>query len=389
MMKVIWLIQNLVPYHHARFEAFCSQPGIDGVLLQVTDRDAFKVLEFKADHAHYRLRTLFPKREPGQIKLSQIRQKLFDCIDEEKPDVLCVSGFGIDPGIAMLAAAVKYRLPAVIFSESNYFDAPRNRIVEYLKSHLIRICGAGLVGGTWQKEYMCNQGRMEPDSVFFGHNVVDSSHFVNPGPHRFDAPYFFVCARMEEKKNFLRLLDAYAEYRKSVEAPWPLKIAGDGYQRPAVEAKIDELKLREFVTLSGAVPFAEIAPYYWQAGAFVHISSTEQWGLVVNEAMAAGCPLIVSRRCGCAADLVKEGQNGFMVDPFSVPQIAQTMRQMSTLSPAALAAMGKSSEEIVRDFGPARFASGLTSAIAAAQKNRRSHGIMPRLLLGLLALKKG
>jgi glycosyltransferase involved in cell wall biosynthesis len=47
----------------------------------------------------------------------------------------------------------------------------------------------------------------------------------------------------------------------------------------------------------------------------VHASTTEQWGLVVNEAMAAGLPVLVSDRCGCAPDLVEVGVNGFTFDP--------------------------------------------------------------------------
>ena len=51
---------------------------------------------------------------------------------------------------------------------------------------------------------------------------------------------------------------------------------------------------------------------------FVHASTTEQWGLVVNEAMAAGLPVLVSERCGCASDLVAHGINGLLFDPYDV-----------------------------------------------------------------------
>ncbi len=388
-MKVMWLIQNLVPYHHARFDAFCRRKEYDGVLCQVTNRDSFNVLEFEASDTHYRLRTLFPGTAPENIRLSAIRKQLFKVIQEEKPDVLCVSGFGIDPGLAMLSAAVKFHLPAVMFSESNYFDAPRSVIMEYLKSLLIRICGAGLVGGFYQKEYLCGSGRMESDRVFLGHNVVDSSHFISTKPHDFSHPYFFACARMETKKNYLRMLQAYAEYCRCSPIIWPLKIAGDGYLRREIEQEICRLSLSNKVELLGAIPFSVLPPYYWNAGAFIHLSTVEQWGLVVNEAMAAGCPVLVSYRCGCSADLVRKGENGFLTDPFSIKDIAEKMRTMSTLSRERLQTMGKCSEEIIRDWGPDRFAEGLSFAVQVACRNPRHTKLPARLLLKFIEMKRG
>jgi len=383
------LIQNLVPYHHARFEAFCSQEGIDGVLLQVTDRDAFKVLEFKSDHAYYRLRTLFAGVGPGEIRLSQIRQRLFECIDEEKPDVLCVSGFGIDSGIAMLAAAVKYNLPAVIFSDSNEFDHPRHTLTEKMKHHLLAICSAAVAAGHSAADYLQKLG-MPEKAIQLGYDVISPAHFQAYERRSNNiVPYFFVCARMEQKKNYFRLLEAYAEYRKCSSDPWPLKIAGDGYLRSKIEAEIQASNLEAHVELLGAVPYEKIASYYRNAGAFVHISTTEQWGLVVNEAMTAGCPLIVSSRCGCVRDLVQDGQNGFIIDPYCVDDIAEKLKQLSSQPPEELAAMGHASENIISDWGPERFCSGLNAAITFACQHPKKHGLLPRLTLKFLQFLKG
>jgi 1,2-diacylglycerol 3-alpha-glucosyltransferase len=57
------------------------------------------------------------------------------------------------------------------------------------------------------------------------------------------------------------------------------------------------------------------------ASAFIQASTTEQWGLVVNEAMASGLPVLVSERCGCAPDLVKNGVNGYTFDPYDIKEI--------------------------------------------------------------------
>ena len=102
------------------------------------------------------------------------------------------------------------------------------------------------------------------------------------------------------------------------------------------------------------------------ASAFVHASTTEQWGLVVNEAMAAGLPVLVSNRCGCAPDLVRDGVNGFTFDPYDVDRLADLMLKVSS-DQCDREAMGQASRAIIKDWGPERFADGLMQAVAVAR----------------------
>src|SRR5262249_59830905 len=98
-------------------------------------------------------------------------------------------------------------------------------------------------------------------------------------------------------------------------AAWKLVLLGEGEQRAKLEGLRDALGLRNDVSMPGFKQYDELPAYYGLASAFVHTSTTEQWGLVVNEAMAAGLPVLVSERCGCGPDLVREGVNGFTFDP--------------------------------------------------------------------------
>jgi 1,2-diacylglycerol 3-alpha-glucosyltransferase len=89
-------------------------------------------------------------------------------------------------------------------------------------------------------------------------------------------------------------------------------------------------------------------------------------GLTVNEAMAAGLPVLVSRHCGCARDLVEEGRNGFTFDPCNVEQLSQSMLRLSSMSAAEREAMGRASQEIVNRWTPELFAENLEKAARAA-----------------------
>ena len=140
--------------------------------------------------------------------------------------------------------------------------------------------------------------------------------------------------------------------------------------------------------LPGFKQYDELPVYYGLASAFVHASTTEQWGLVVNEAMASGLPVLVSNRCGCATDLVQEGRNGFTFDPSNVEQLAQLMLKISAFQPFKLSEFGDASRQIISGFDVAAFGRGLLQAAEVALQRRVVRfGLLDRSLLRLLLFK--
>jgi SAM-dependent methyltransferase len=109
----------------------------------------------------------------------------------------------------------------------------------------------------------------------------------------------------------------------------------------------------------------DLPKYYGLASVFVLPSLIEPWGLVVNEAMACGLPILASRSSGCAYDLVHEGENGFRFDPRDPEALAGLMLRMSS-GEVDLQAMGNASRRIISQWTPATFASSLWRAIGSA-----------------------
>jgi glycosyltransferase involved in cell wall biosynthesis len=141
---------------------------------------------------------------------------------------------------------------------------------------------------------------------------------------------------------------------------------GDGELRSSIMSRIARLDLVEDIRLPGFKQYGELPIYYGLASAFVHASTSEQWGLVVNEAMASGLPVLVSKRCGCAPDLVEDGLNGFTFDPCDVEELAGLMQHVAAMTDEQRHAMGHASRLIVADWGPERFADGLMQAVRVA-----------------------
>jgi glycosyltransferase involved in cell wall biosynthesis len=79
------------------------------------------------------------------------------------------------------------------------------------------------------------------------------------------------------------------------------------------------------VHFAGFVHREDLPAFYALAEALIFPTHTDPWGLVVNEAMASGLPIITTSVAGCAADLVENGRNGFVVEPGAVDQLASAM----------------------------------------------------------------
>ena len=176
MSSIAGIIVNLVPYHHARWEAFTRSSGAECHLLELTSRDAFKVLEFSAA-ASYQRHTLFPYPGNENISGAALRRAMAAKLDALRPEVVCVSGWALPVSLATLAWAARNRVPVVMLSESNEFDEPRSVAKEFIKRRIVGLSSAGLAGGTPQADYLARLG-LPPERGFLGYDVVDNDYFA-------------------------------------------------------------------------------------------------------------------------------------------------------------------------------------------------------------------
>src|ERR1041384_6485360 len=167
---------------------------------------------------------------------------------------------------------------------------------------MIKEGGGGLycaarVGGQHHIDYLVELG-MPRERIFTGYDVVDSAYFLRRAGEvrgqksecrkKFGLPenYFLASARFIEKKNLATLIRAYAAYTQKSEAignpSWHLVLLGDGPLREALNSQLSTLNLHGQVHLPGFKQYEELPVYYALANVFVHASTSEQWGLVVN-----------------------------------------------------------------------------------------------------------
>ena len=427
-MRLAVLFDHLGPYHRARLAAAAKNAKI--LALEVRGRSQ----EYAWDPSESadgfdRITLLSENSLPGDLSTS-----LGNALDSFGPDVVVIPGWSGRAAFLAMSWCVRRRIPAVVMSESTAHDEARKGWQEWVKRRYLSLASAALVGGTPHRDYLRQLG-MPDDRIFEGYDAVDNDYFARESERwrsadRSCPPYFLASNRFIRKKNLFRLLAAYARYRNRhneerktknkdrTNGPWPLVLLGDGEDKAVLlkHARSLGLTLAErapwesptkhdapgtkneepgtkntreenpSVFLPGFRQIDELPRFYAHAGAFVHASTTEQWGLVVNEAMASGLPVVVSERCGCAPDLVKEGENGWTVDPFDEAALAEKFHKVALLPETERAALGAASCRIIANWGPAKFAEGLrTAAEKALASPARKAGWFDHLLLRVLA----
>jgi 1,2-diacylglycerol 3-alpha-glucosyltransferase len=393
------VFHHIGPYHHARLNAAADRLSVTGIEWSAKGYDAWGAAEAPT---RYHKISLFPEATRHYPAGAQLRQALCSTLEQATPDVVAVNGWNNFGSLAAANCCVERRIPMVVMSESARQDEARTWWKEMIKRRIVDLYCAALVGGQRQVEYLVELG-MPRDRIFTGYDVVDNAFFRQKAEEirsqtsevreKYGLPenYFLASARFIEKKNLPRLIRAYAEYRSAFakatadrevgrDTPWDLVLLGDGPMRETLNTQLSTLNLHSHVHLPGFKQYAELPVYYALANAFVHASTTEQWGLVVNEAIASGLPVIVSERCGCVPELVQG--NGFTFDSMDERELASLLFKMATLSDDERKRLGDASYSIAADFSSDRFGEGLESAARVAlELTPKRFGVIDRALL--------
>ena len=389
-MKLAVLFLNIGGYHAARLRALqevCDENGWKLTAIQVTDSSSEHQWGSLDDAIDFDLRTLLPVKQKtfdvdgGKAAFAAART-LRNLLNQLRPEIIAIPGWGFPISRATLWWSKRNGAITILMSESKRDDEKRWWWKETIKSwFLVRRFDAALVGGRLHYDYLVELGLLR-EKIFLGYDVVDNDYFRDRAAaaredvfatHQRNAslprrPFFLAVTRLIDRKNVVRLVEAFAVYRQHFKhEAWDLAICGSGKEELNIKKTVQRLKLVDAVHMPGFVSYEQIGDWYGLANAFVHAALHEQWGLVLNEACAAGLPILSSQTVGARYDLVKENENGWTFDPQNQEDITGALIRMHTTPLNERERMGKTSQTIVADFSPHRFATGMMRAVEAAQ----------------------
>lgn len=318
----------------------------------------------------------------------EIRSQVLRVLDEVRPSAVAIAGWASIDARTCLKWCGRNGATAILMSETRAADGKRVWWKEWIKSRIVRRFDGALVGGASHRDYLSGLG-MNPQRIRSGYNVVDNRYFAESaneqrkvsGPH--DPPFFLASNRFVARKNLARLVEGFARYGQQARAssshvPWNLCLLGDGEERESLIRACTSEGLRvkcgapweedrpdsPTVFFPGFRQIEELPTFFGRSSCFVHPALEEPWGLVINEAMASGLPILSSRNVGAAEELLEEGTNGWTFDPLSVDSIMEGLLSVASAAPEVRDGLGSASVELLEQRYPTKaFGTGLLALL--------------------------
>jgi glycosyltransferase involved in cell wall biosynthesis len=258
-----------------------------------------------------------------------------------QPDFVIINGYVGREQTIMIRYCQKEKIPYAIESDTP-LHIPENKVKALLKKLILRgrlhhsIC-YGFPGGTLQKENLIYYGIPEEKNYIMPMSVSSERILcaAEKYPNKLELKQklgfenkcvFLFVGRLAPEKNVSLLIEAYVKLKER-RSDIALMIVGDGSEAGKLKRFVKEKRIED-VCFTGYVIFPELIQYYKMADVFVLPSAHEPWGLVVNEAMIMGLPVVVSDCVGCRVDLVKNGENGYVFENDSVSNLKEKMSEI-------------------------------------------------------------
>jgi glycosyltransferase involved in cell wall biosynthesis len=338
MSKIIFIWANFGPYHIDRLEAAAKYmpnnnvTGIEIAAGSTTYEWARPKLPKNADWI-----TLFPNQVCESV--SPLRTLIALIAASRKVRAKHVFLCNYDRPAIFLFALWLWLTGRRCYNmfESKFDDKRRNIWHEAIKQIAQLPYRGCLVGGARIGDYArFISGRSL--AIAYGYDTISVDRIrrlagspAAPAGVAYSDRHFTVVARFVAVKNLPMALDAYAQYRiLAGQNARELHLCGSGQLEAELRSKARTLGVDHFVKFRGFLQEEGIAQALANSLALILPSTTEPWGLVVNEALAMGLPILCSDNVGARDLLVRTGVNGFVFEPDNAEGLARLMYRLAT-----------------------------------------------------------
>lgn len=325
---------------------------------------------------------LFPEHSFADLAAAQIKKAVFKKLDEVNPDVVIAGSVAFSSGALGLRWAKRNKKKFIMFDDAKAGDVKRNILVQTVKNLIINQIDAFWLPSTnYADEYAALYDKKSVH-YFFGFNCIDNDLFKFDGERSFNNGKIVSICRLVPKKNMGNLLKVW-QFVEENNDYYKLLIIGDGPLLNDLKNLAETLGLRR-VEFTGAIPNDQLPRYLHETDAFISSSLAESWGMMVNEAMAAGLPVLLSDRINAAGILLKEGVNGYGFDGENIHEMQKKVMDFIDLPESEKMEMSKNSLKIISEMDYENMGDQLVSMlkILAAEPPKKI-GLLPHAAINL------
>jgi glycosyltransferase involved in cell wall biosynthesis len=364
MTRVVFVLQEPTPYRTPQLAAFAAKPGVDATMVYASRTVQQRTWDVPppGNGVLYLSGWSLPTTRVLHHEYA-LTPQIWPLLGRLRPQVLVIGGWSLMATQLAILWARTHRVPYLLMSDNNLLE-PRPLWIRGVKRAVLRAIvpqAAGwVVPGMLGREHILHYGA-HPGRIVTFPLTID----VEAAERRTDelrARRTEIRARLEiaehdvvvlhagrliAQKGVDVLVRATAEAREAG-APLRLLLVGAGPEETSLRTLADTLDVAS--TFTGFLAGEKLAEAYVAADIFALLSRRETWGVVVNEAAAAGLPLVLSRAVGASADLLEPGRNGELVESEDVGAAASALSALA-LDAERRRAYGLRSRELIEDWG--------------------------------------
>lgn len=283
---------------------------------------------------------------------------------KRRPHVTYVGGYDRPESmkIAMLSIFTRGRVGVLHDSRFNDAESYSKSIwLEFVKSFMMRRYDFFMCPGRECAEYSRFLGGGKKPAYLGAWDIVDNAEIGRLASITTDdaailqhlgvgdgVPFFFMPIRFLPKKNALMVIRAFAAARSQCQHPVRLVICGQGPLEQEYRELISELGMTENILLRPWLPYQQVPRANRLALSLILASTHDQWGMTVNEALAAGAPVLCSSRAG-AHEVVRNHVNGYTFHPWEEAHLASLL-QLVAEDPALVTRLRSQAAASVESF---------------------------------------
>jgi glycosyltransferase involved in cell wall biosynthesis len=381
-LKVVILNNDFRVYWKGRLHylrQYFAQQGVDFYAIELFGKGSPYAFDNVNDKEEW-WKCLFPGHSAADLTKQIIKKEIHDALDHIQPDVIIGPSIVFYAGALGLSWAKRRKKKFVMFDDAKPTQVKRNIVIQTIKDII-----TAQVDGFWlpSPQYDTFYKRFDKKALlFYGFCCIDNSLFKPRQPKEYNTNALICVARLVPIKNLDNLLQAWQQVERKGTG-YQLQIVGNGPKEGALKQLSVDMGLKQ-VSFTDAVSNDELPACLGRADAFILPSLSETWGLVVNEAMAAALPVLLSRNINAAADLLKEVENGFSFDPYDTKQIEAAIIKFIELDITAKKQMGDASLRIIDTMSYEKMGVQLLSALKQLQQTPfKKPGVVAGNIIGL------
>lgn len=368
-VRVVAVMPEPTPYRSPLFDLLATRPELDLTVVYSAGAIAGNDWQLDLRHPHVLLRG---RRVPGAARVLRhdypVTPGIVAELERLRPQCVVVSGWSTFASQAAILWCRLRGVPYVLLVESHDADPRagwRRAVKGTVVPRVARGASSVLVAGTLARESMIARGA-DPDRIRVFANTIDVDRFAAEADRlraqdvkRPDGLVVLSVARLAREKGVDVLLRAAAAAGGDLH----VVLVGGGPDRAPLEELARSLGVQ--ASFAGVLPWERLVEQYVAADMFALLSRHEPWGVVVNEAAACGLPLVLSEHVGAHADLLRAGENGFLVPADDIPAAAEALSALAA-DPALRVRMGEASRRLVAGWGYGPSADAFSAAVLEA-----------------------